>query len=114
MGAAQLLWNYNKVSFIEVLFHIFYYCWAKQKQNKTKTNTFVIARTYKTYLFFDLNLLEFFLNFFESSGLELQIKTNSFNALLVKANDSQIFGFAFLINSKLHKIPNSLMRTRPY
>ena len=58
----------------------------KNKQTTTTTTeTFVIARTYKTYLFFDLNLLEFFLNFFESSGLELQIKRNYFNALLVIA-----------------------------
>ena len=57
----------------------------KNKQTTTTTKTFVIARTYKTYLFFDLNLLEFFLNFFESSGLELQIKRNYFNALLVIA-----------------------------
>ena len=58
----------------------------KNKQTTTTTTeTFVIARTYKTYLFFDLNLLEFFLNVFESSGLELQIKRNYFNALLVIA-----------------------------
>ena len=72
---------------------------VKQKKKKEeKKKTFVIARTYKTYLFFDLNLLEFFFNFFESSALELQIKMNSFNAILVTAHDSQKFGFAFLTN----------------
>ena len=46
------------------------------------------------------------MNFFESSGLELQIKMNSFNALLVKANDFQIFGFAFLTNCNNEPIPS--------
>ena len=78
----------------------------EEEEEEEEEETFVIARTYKTYLFFDLNLLEFFLNFFESSGLELQIKINSFNALLVKPHDSQIFGIAFLTICNNEPIPS--------
>ena len=77
------------------------YSWGKTKEKKT----FVRARTYKTYLFFDLNLLEFFFNFFESSALELQIKMNSFNAILVSTRLPEVW-LGFLTNCNTEPFPS--------